>query len=130
MDDSVITTQYNDDSGNLYKPEGSGASFASGTFLTSDMNKKNNESENDYSDVQSLYELINNPKRENDHESWKADLEKVFDVPIFLKWLAANTVMQNWDTYGVMTHNYYLYHNPETEKLEWIPWDGNEALIV
>jgi len=128
VDDSVIKTQYNDDSGNLYKPEGSGASFASGTFLTSDMNKKNNESENDYSDVQSLYELINNAKRENDHESWKADLEKVFDVPIFLKWLAANTVMQNWDTYGVMTHNYYLYHNPASGKLEWIPWDGNEAL--
>lgn len=36
--------------------------------------------------------------------------------------------MQNWDTYGRMTHNYYLYNNPESGKLEWIPWDNNEAL--
>lgn len=27
-----------------------------------------------------------------------------------------------------MTHNYYLYNNPETMKLTWIPWDNNEAL--
>jgi len=42
--------------------------------------------------------------------------------------LAANTVIQNWDTYGRMTHNYFLYNNPETNKLTWIPWDNNEAL--
>ena len=27
-----------------------------------------------------------------------------------------------------MIHNYYLYNNPETGKLIWIPWDNNEAL--
>jgi hypothetical protein len=27
-----------------------------------------------------------------------------------------------------MTHNYFLYNNPETKKLTWIPWDNNEAL--
>ena len=36
--------------------------------------------------------------------------------------------MQNWDTYGKMTHNYYLYNNPENGLLTWIPWDNNEAL--
>ena len=36
--------------------------------------------------------------------------------------------MQNWDTYGRMTHNYYLYNDPSTSKLVWIPWDNNEAL--
>ncbi len=44
-----------------------------------------------------------------------------------MKWLAANTVIQNWDTYGNMTHNYYLYNNPETDQLNWVPWDNNEA---
>ena len=39
-----------------------------------------------------------------------------------------NTVIQNWDTYSKMTHNYYLYNNPDTNKLTWIPWDNNEAL--
>jgi len=49
-------------------------------------------------------------------------------VDDFLQWLAANTAMQNWDTYGVMTHNYYLYNNPDNGLLTWIPWDNNEAL--
>jgi len=26
-----------------------------------------------------------------------------------------------------MTHNYYLYNNPENGLLTWIPWDNNEA---
>ena len=47
---------------------------------------------------------------------------------MFLKYLAVNTVVQNWDTYGRMTHNYYLYNNPDNGKLTWIPWDNNEAL--
>ena len=29
-----------------------------------------------------------------------------------------------------MAHNYYLYNNPETSTLTWIPWDNNEALQV
>jgi len=39
-----------------------------------------------------------------------------------------NTVVQNWDTYGLMTHNYYLYNDSTTGLLTWIPWDNNEAL--
>lgn len=128
VDDTVIENQYENNDGNLYKPENSGASFKSGSFNYSDMNKKNNETENDYSDVEQLYDIINSSERESNPENWKNELSAVFDVPVFLKWLAANTVMQNWDTYGRMTHNYYLYHNPATDKLEWIPWDNNEAL--
>jgi spore coat protein CotH len=36
--------------------------------------------------------------------------------------------MQNWDTYGKSIHNYYLYNNPASGKMVWIPWDNNEAL--
>ena len=27
-----------------------------------------------------------------------------------------------------MTHNYFLYNDPATSKLTWIPWDNNEGL--
>ncbi len=27
-----------------------------------------------------------------------------------------------------MTQNYYLYNDPATSRLTWIPWDHNEAL--
>jgi hypothetical protein len=78
--------------------------------------------------VQSLYAIINDASRTTNPETWRTNLEAVLDTDVFLKYLAANTVIQNWDTYGRMTHNYYLYNNPDTSKLTWIPWDNNEAL--
>lgn len=45
----------------------------------------------------------------------------------FIKWLAINTAMTNWDTYGAMAHNFYLYNAPN-RGLVWIPWDNNEAI--
>ena len=55
-------------------------------------------------------------------------METRINMNTYLKWLAANTVMQNWDTYGRMTHNYYLYNDPTQAKFVWIPWDNNESL--
>ena len=37
-------------------------------------------------------------------------------------------VIQNWDAYGSMSHNYYLYNDPASGQLEWISWDHNEAM--
>ena len=128
IDDTVIENQYTDDSGNLYKPEGDGASFAAGRFDTSDFEKKSNEEEGDWSDVTALYDALHSSTRTTDPESWRVGLEAVLDVDQFLNWLAVNTVIQNWDTYGRMTHNYYLYGDPTTGLLNWIPWDNNEAL--
>ncbi len=128
MDDTTIESQLGDDSGNLYKPDGDAASFASGTYSEDEMEKKNNDEVADYTDVEALYNIINSDLRSTDHESWKTTLEEVFNVDGFLKWLAVNSTIQNWDTYGNMTHNYYLYNNHETGLLNWIPWDNNESL--
>ncbi|PWH83183.1 spore coat protein [Algibacter marinivivus] len=128
VDDTVIDEQFSDDDGNLYKPDGDAASFAEGTFDEDEYEKKTNEDEADFSDVQALLTAINDDIRTTDATTWRTNLEAVFDTDVFLKYLAVNTVIQNWDTYGRMTHNYFLYNNPDTSKLTWIPWDNNEAL--
>ena len=128
VDDTLIETQFPDDVGNLYKPEGDGASFASGTFNEVDFEKKSNEEEADWTDIQTLYSVLHDQTRINDPAAWRSGLEEVFNTDVFLKYLAVNTVIQNWDTYGRMTQNYYLYNNPDNGKLTWIPWDNNEAL--
>ena len=128
VDDTVIDTQFSDDDGNLYKPDGDAASFASGTYDEDEFVKKTNEDEADFSDVESLYTIINDGMRTTDASSWRSNLEAIFDTDVFLKYLAVNTVIQNWDTYGQMTHNYFMYNDEETGKLTWIPWDNNEAL--
>ena len=127
VDDTVYETQFSQSGGNLYKPDGDAASFASGTYDIDEFYLKTNEDSANYSDVEALYNVINGSLRTSDVETWKSNLENIFNVDVFLKWLAANTVIQNWDTYGNMTHNYYLYNNPEDGLLTWIPWDNNEA---
>ena len=48
------------------------------------------------------------------------------DVDHFLRWLAVNQVVDNWDSYGRFAHNYYLYADPARGgRLVWIPWDNN-----
>ncbi len=128
VDDTVLDTQFSDDDGNLYKPDGDAASFASGTYDEDEFVKKNNEDEADFSDVSSLYSILHDDLRTSDPSTWRTNLEAIFDADVYLKYLAANTVIQNWDTYGLMTHNYFLYNNPDNDKLTWIPWDNNEAL--
>ena len=128
VDDTVLDEQFSDDDGNLYKPDGAAASFASGTFNEEEYAKKNNEEEADFSDVKSLLEILHDETRTTDAVTWRTNLETVLDTDVFLKYLAVNMVIQNWDTYGRMTHNYYLYNDSDTGKLTWIPWDNNEAL--
>lgn len=130
IEDTVLQTQFTDDSGNLYKPEGTGAAFQAGTFTESGFEKKTNEDEADYSDILALFDALHASTRATQPEAWRAGLEAVLNVDQFLHWLAVNTVITNWDTYGTMAHNYYLYNDPATGLLNWIPWDNNEALTA
>jgi len=50
------------------------------------------------------------------------------DVDHFLKWLAVNTAMVNWDSYGTHAKNFYMFNHP-TRKLVWIPWDLNMSML-
>jgi len=123
VDDTMIENQFGEDDGNIYKPE---STFQS--FVMSQFEKKNNEVENDYSDVQVTIDALNSSLRGTDPSLWRANLEKTFNANHFMKWLAINTTMLNWDTYGRMAHNYYLYQAPG-KGLTWIPWDNNECML-
>ncbi len=128
VDGEVLDTQFSSNDGNLYKPEDFGASLIEGSFDETYFEKKTNEDEADWSDILALFAALHDDTAFTDPATWRANLESVFDVDGFLKYLAVNSIIQNWDTYGKMTHNYYLYNDPETSTLTWIPWDNNEAL--
>ena len=130
IDDRVIERVFGDDDGNIYEVDGTAASLAEGTVngISTSFQKENNEEEVDWSDIEALYTVLHSDTRQSDPDAWKVELEAIFDVDTFLHWLAINTVIENWDTYGAMTHNFYLYNDPDTGLLTWIPWDHNEAL--
>jgi spore coat protein CotH len=130
MDDTVIKNQFSVSSGNLYKPEGEGASFQKGSFNKDHFTKDTNEDDADWSEIENLFSVLHSELRTTDPITWEKELDAILDTENFLKYLAYNTVLQNWDTYGRMTHNYFLYNDPESNKLIWIPWDNNEALQI
>ncbi|MFZ1397461.1 MAG: CotH kinase family protein [Candidatus Promineifilaceae bacterium] len=130
IDDTVVDRVFGDDDGNIYEGDGTAASLAEGTFdqIADSFQKENNEDEADWSDIETLYTILHDDTRTTDPAAWRDDLEAVFDVDGFLEWLAIGAVIQHWDAYGRMTHNYYLYNNPDTGQLTWISWDHNLVL--
>ncbi len=129
IDDTMIETQFSNADGNLYKPENEGATFAEGKLNLTDFEKKSNEDSEDYSDIQELYDILHSESRNSTPETWRSDLESVLDVNEFVTWLATNTLIGNFDTYGGNARNYYLYHNPDNGTFSWIPWDNNYAFM-
>ncbi len=121
-DDNMIKKQCGEDSGNIYKPESRFSQFEESEF-----EKKNNKADNDYTDVETLITIANSNQRKSNPKKWRPKLESVFNIDEFIKYLAVNNTILNWDTYGTMPHNHYLY-NDSIDKLTWIPWDNNESL--
>ena len=120
--DVLARTQFEDGTGNLYKPDGNGADFR--RLDKRGFEKKSNEKAGDYGDIERAIAALNAPRE--DAASWRRNLESVFDVDTFLGNLAAARAMDHFDSYGVFPHNYYLYGDPsEHGRLVWISWDHN-----
>ena len=132
IDDTVIDRFFADNSGNIYEGDGTAVSLAEGTAdqIQTSFLKENNQVEADWSDIEALYDVLHSTKRTSDPEAWRESLESIFDVDVFLEWLAISAVIEHWDAYGSMSHNFYLYHDSDTDLLTWISWDHNEVLGV
>lgn len=79
----------------------------------------------DYADIIHLCYIIDGVDYESPQD-FAIALEQVFDVDVFLRYLAVIFLNLNFDQYPDTGNNYYIYHNPGTNKFEWIAWDmGN-----
>jgi hypothetical protein len=123
IDDTMIKDQFKEEKGNIYKPE---SNFQ--RFIQTQFEKKNNIKEANFDDVKTVISALNSPTRTTNPKIWRDELEKVFDVDHFLKYLAINNTIVNWDSYGARAHNYYLYTPTSSNKVTWIPWDFNLSM--
>ena len=123
-DDSFLDRSFNGHDGNLYKPDGAAARW--NVWDPDTLGKENNTDAADYSDAQGLFDALHADR--TDAAAWRAGLEAHIDVDHFLHWLALNAVIEDWDVYGQMAHNYYLYADPnDGGRFQWIPWDHTFA---
>ncbi|AUX23264.1 uncharacterized protein SOCEGT47_037870 [Sorangium cellulosum] len=123
-DDSFLDTHFGGHKGNIYKPDGTGARWAE--WDPDSLVKKNHEEEADFSDARALFDALHADR--TDAAAWRAGLEARLDVDGFLHWLALNAVIEDWDVYGRLPHNYYMYSDPnQGGRFTWIPWDHTFA---
>ena len=57
-----------------------------------------------------------------------ARVEELVDLGTFIRMWAAESLMGHWDSYSGNRNNFYLYNNPATRKLHFIPW-GADSLF-
>ncbi|MBL4703627.1 MAG: CotH kinase family protein [Flavobacteriales bacterium] len=127
--DTMIETQFTS-GGTCYKPDGDGARLNDLSSISTDDISVKSGDDTDLTELKNMVEKLIDGSRTSNPSQWRSELEEVLDINEYLKYLAANQVIANWDTYGLMTHNYYLYTNPTDGKVNWIPWDNNEALTT
>ncbi|MBK6946148.1 MAG: CotH kinase family protein [Flavobacteriales bacterium] len=126
-----------DNNGNLFKagdnfgggPGGSG-NAADMAYYGADQNSystkydlKTNETENDWSDLLALLDLLNN----SNAADLQAQYPQKWEWNPMLRSLALDNMFSNLDSYVNSARNYYLYHDSTTFKWNWIKWDANEA---
>jgi hypothetical protein len=78
-----------------------------------------NDEQQNYSDLIQFIRILNNPV----DEKYPIELEKIFNVDNFLKSMAFDVLTGNWDGALFNKSNFYLYHNSQTGKFEFMNYD-------
>ena len=63
-----------------------------------------------------------------DDAKFRKEIGTYLDVDAFLRYLAANALLANLDSFLGFGHNYYLYLRPDTNTFAFIPWDLDLSL--
>jgi hypothetical protein len=65
-----------------------------------------------------------------DDAAFRKGIGSFLDVDAFLRFVAANALLANLDSYLGFGHNYYLYLVPATDRFVFIPWDCDLSLAA
>jgi spore coat protein CotH len=117
VDKALLRRWFARDGGNLYE-EGS-EDFLPGREETFEL--QTNELADDRSDLRAMIAAIAGAR----DDTLLADLAPVLDTEHFLRFTAAEGIVNQWDMYGYTRfypNNFHLYHDPTTGKFVFIPW--------
>ena len=130
IDNRFADVRFDDGTGNLWKClYGSDLNYqgSNPTLYTDDAyDLVENEFQNNYSELAQFINVLNNTPL----ALLSCELEKIFNVHDYLKIMAADMLLGNWDNYIFNKNNFYLYHNEKTGKLEYIPYDLDNTLGI
>ena len=131
IDEELVEAWFGNKDGNLYKCRylGDRADLryvAPGTPETyqnlgggETYEEHNNDPNSDYTDLADFIDFINN----TDDTTFAAGIMDRFSVDNFLRAMAVDVAVGQWDNYWYGANNYYIYHNEDTDRFEYIPYD-------
>jgi len=120
IDNRFLSNKGLSENSTLYKASIDGALLSEYENIEKLWEKKINEDKN-YDDLKSIIWEINNTTDSN----WNSFLHKKFDYNELISVFAINFLISNISTYY---HNYYLYHDLDTDKWQMIPWDLDKSM--
>jgi hypothetical protein len=138
INDDFLKAWFGNDAGNLYKGSYEGARadlryIEPGDAATYQVlgtgptyEEKNNDDHPDFTDLADFIRFVN---KSTDAE-FAQGLPGRFNVDGFLRNLAADIALGQWDNIWYGANNWYLYHNPNTARFEWIPYDYDNPFGV
>ncbi len=135
IDDEFVQSRYGTQYGNLYKclypadlkylgTNPNLYKYESGGRRAYDL--KTNRAYDDYTDLSEFIQILNNTPI----GLLPCELERVFNVQDYIKVLAFDVFIANWDGYIYNKNNFYLYKNPESGRFEYIPYDLDNTFGV
>ncbi|MFT4976161.1 MAG: spore coat protein CotH [Myxococcota bacterium] len=121
LKEPLIARHFERADGNLY--EGTLSDFREG--WTGTLEKKTNEDEDDWSDIEALVEAAS-----ADDGALLDELSAVLDLDQFFSFWAMEALTQHGDGYAGNTNNFYLYADPSDGRFRFLPWGVDMTLGV
>lgn len=127
VDDEFCQHWFGSNDGNLFKGDPHGDLKWKGSnqqaLYETEYELKNNGVANNWADLISLIDVINNTPQ----ATLQTALDAKMNTAMFMKQWAAMNMFSSLDAYIGSGHNYFIYHDTVTDKFQWIAWDNNEA---
>lgn len=135
VDEEYVESRFNNKNGNLYKClwpadlDYKGVSPDNYKYMQGDRrvyDLKTNTAIDDYSDIANFINVLNNIPS----ASIECEIEKSFNVYDYLKVIALDVFLGNWDGPIYNKNNFYLYYNTDSKRMEYIPYDLDNTLGI
>jgi spore coat protein CotH len=122
VDKAFLKRHFKSDKGLLLKPEGMRGIVYLGDDAEAYKGPYDGKTDGDEQQWQRLIDfarLVN----DGDDEQFARQVDEYLDVEAFVRYLAVNALLANYDSFIGLGHNYYLYLVPATNKFVIFPWD-------
>lgn len=120
IDDDFLMRAFGDDTGNLYE---SGGDFVPGGGIGG-YQPKTDAVPPDCSDLEAVTSALGASDGE-----LAARVGAVVDLPEYARYWAMEVATGHWDGYANNRNNHFIYHDPTSDRLRFIPW-GIDALFA